>query len=73
MFLFYYSHWPSHSLGITCFRLQIEREKLFVDIIEVLAAAMNWEQRATCILAREAEMSEFEDVIRFIVFCLFFT
>ncbi|XP_015896152.3 lysine-specific demethylase JMJ17 isoform X2 [Ziziphus jujuba] len=44
--------------------LQIEREKVFVDIVEVLAAAMRWEEKATYILAQEAEMSEFEDAIR---------
>lgn len=57
---------------MTCYRLQIESEKLFVDVIEVLAAAMHWEKRATCILAQEADLSEFEDVIRFVVLSLLF-
>lgn len=46
-------------------RLQIQREKLFIDISGVLAAAMHWEGRATDILVRKAQMSEFEDIIRF--------
>uniref|UniRef100_A0A5B7BX15 Putative lysine-specific demethylase 5B isoform X4 n=1 Tax=Davidia involucrata TaxID=16924 RepID=A0A5B7BX15_DAVIN len=44
--------------------LQIEREKFFIDISKVLAAAMCWEDRATHILSSEAQMSDFEDVIR---------
>ncbi|KAJ4712113.1 Transcription factor jumonji (JmjC) domain protein [Melia azedarach] len=44
--------------------LQIQREKLFIDISGVLAAAMHWEGRATDILVRKAQMSEFEDIIR---------
>ncbi|XP_028088427.1 lysine-specific demethylase 5A isoform X1 [Camellia sinensis] len=44
--------------------LQIEKEKLFGSISGVLAAAMHWEERATHILACEAQMSDFEDAIR---------
>ncbi|KAK9276591.1 hypothetical protein L1049_006126 [Liquidambar formosana] len=44
--------------------LQIEREKLFVDISEVLEAALCWEESARHILASEAQMSDFEDAIR---------
>ncbi|GAV57946.1 PHD domain-containing protein/ARID domain-containing protein/JmjC domain-containing protein/JmjN domain-containing protein/zf-C5HC2 domain-containing protein/PLU-1 domain-containing protein [Cephalotus follicularis] len=43
--------------------LQIDREKLFVDMSGVLAAAMRWEERATEILSREAYMFDFEDAI----------
>lgn len=46
-------------------RLQIEREKLFIDLSRVLAAAMRWEERAADILIHKAQMSEFEDIIRF--------
>ncbi|PON84593.1 Autoimmune regulator [Trema orientale] len=45
-------------------QLQIEREKLFVDMFKVLDAAVHWEERATDILARDADISDFEDVIR---------
>lgn len=62
----------SIHFGVTCYRLHIESEKLFVDVIEVLAAAMHWEKRATCLLAQEADLSEFEDVIRFVVLSLLF-
>ncbi|GAB4856855.1 hypothetical protein Ancab_040504 [Ancistrocladus abbreviatus] len=44
--------------------LQIEKEKLFVSISEVLAAALAWENRAKKILAVEASMEDFEDAIR---------
>ncbi|KAH9719676.1 transcription factor jumonji (JmjC) domain-containing protein [Citrus sinensis] len=44
--------------------LQIEREKLFIDLSGVLAAAMRWEERAADILIRKAQMCEFEDIIR---------
>ncbi|KAE8055327.1 hypothetical protein FH972_012174 [Carpinus fangiana] len=44
--------------------LQIERETLFVDMTGVLAAAVHWEERAKDILAHEATMCDFEDVIR---------
>ncbi|KAB1200329.1 Lysine-specific demethylase 5A [Morella rubra] len=44
--------------------LQIEREKLFVDMTGVLAAAMHWEERAKDILSHGALMCDFEDVIR---------
>ncbi|KAL9434409.1 hypothetical protein AB3S75_029115 [Citrus x aurantiifolia] len=44
--------------------LQIEREKLFIDLSGVLAAAMCWEERAADILIHKAQMCEFEDIIR---------
>ncbi|KAF9600058.1 hypothetical protein IFM89_002531 [Coptis chinensis] len=44
--------------------LQIEKEKLFVDMSGVLAAAISWEERAKRVLGTVAEMSEFEDVFR---------
>ncbi|KAM2035173.1 hypothetical protein EV2_039190 [Malus domestica] len=44
--------------------LHIEGEKLFVDTSEVFDAAMLWEERAKYILAHEAQISDFEDVIR---------
>lgn len=50
-------------------RLQIETEKLFIDLSGILSAALQWEERAKDILARRAQISEFEDVIRFLV-CL---
>ena len=54
-------------------RLHIEGEKLFVDMSEVFDAAMLWEERAKYILAHEAQISDFEDVIRFSTcFTIFF-
>ncbi|CAI9116908.1 OLC1v1018197C1 [Oldenlandia corymbosa var. corymbosa] len=44
--------------------LQIEKEKLFVDISE-LAVEMVWEERAKEVLSNEAKMSEFEDILSF--------
>ncbi|KAA8522400.1 hypothetical protein F0562_013239 [Nyssa sinensis] len=44
--------------------LHIEEEKFFVDISGVLETATCWEDRATRILSSEAQMSDFEDVIR---------
>ncbi|KAK2664046.1 hypothetical protein Ddye_002620 [Dipteronia dyeriana] len=44
--------------------LQIDGEKLFLDVSGVLNTALCWEERARDILARKAQMSEFEDVIR---------
>ncbi|KAL5552082.1 hypothetical protein UlMin_002258 [Ulmus minor] len=52
------------ELMVEAKELHIEREKLFVDLSELLATAMCWEARATYILANEADMSDFEDVIR---------
>ncbi|KAG6685054.1 hypothetical protein I3843_12G093300 [Carya illinoinensis] len=43
--------------------IQIEKERLFVDMNGVLAAAMHWEERAKDILAHAALMREFEDVM----------
>lgn len=47
------------------FRLQIEREELFLSVSIELAGALQWEERAKDILARKGQMSEFEDLIRF--------
>lgn len=47
------------------FRLEIEIEKLFVDMPGILAVAMHWEERAKDILAHEAALCDFEDVIRY--------
>ncbi|XWS49936.1 hypothetical protein CRYUN_Cryun12cG0045500 [Craigia yunnanensis] len=44
--------------------LQIEREGLFLSLSRELAGALQWEERAKDILARKAQMSEFEDLIR---------
>ncbi|KAF5175251.1 Lysine-specific demethylase 5b [Thalictrum thalictroides] len=44
--------------------LNIEREKLFIDISGVLVAAIDWEDRARRILGAMAKISELEDVIR---------
>ncbi|XP_012086902.1 lysine-specific demethylase 5B isoform X2 [Jatropha curcas] len=44
--------------------LQIENEKLFVDISGVLATALSWEERAVKVLEHKAQMSDFEDIIR---------
>ncbi|KAK0586724.1 hypothetical protein LWI29_011387 [Acer saccharum] len=44
--------------------LQIDGEKLFLDVSGVLNTALCWEERARDILVRKAQMSEFEDVIR---------
>ena len=54
------------------FRLQIEGEQLFIDISGVLAAAMHWEERAAHIFASKAQMSDFEDAIRFLCYFDFF-
>lgn len=47
------------------FRLEIEVEKLFVDMTGILAVAMHWEERAKDILAHEAPLCDFEDAIRY--------
>lgn len=47
------------------FRLEIEVEKLFVDMTRILAVAMHWEERAKYILAHEAALCDFEDAIRY--------
>ncbi|KAI8569526.1 hypothetical protein RHMOL_Rhmol02G0285500 [Rhododendron molle] len=44
--------------------LQIGKERLFGNISGVLSAAMFWEERATRILASEAQMFDFEDAVR---------
>ncbi|KAJ0048148.1 hypothetical protein Pint_15199 [Pistacia integerrima] len=44
--------------------LHIDREKLFIDMSGVLATALCWEERAADVLARKAQMSEFDDIIR---------
>lgn len=48
-------------------RLQIGDEKLFINIFEVLTAALSWEERANHILSSDAQISDFEDLIRFVV------
>ena len=53
-------------IWFTFLRLHIEGEKLFVDMFKLLDAAIHWEEMARGILAREADMSDFEDVIRFL-------
>lgn len=47
------------------FRLEIEVEKLFVDMTGILAVAIHWEERAKDILAHEAPLCDFEDAIRY--------
>lgn len=49
-------------------RLEIDKEKLFADIRGVLDSAMSWEKRAMNFLAHGAELSDFEEIIRFPVF-----
>ncbi|XP_057511416.1 lysine-specific demethylase JMJ17-like [Actinidia eriantha] len=44
--------------------LQIEKERLFENISRVLAAATRWEESASCILASESQIFDFEDAIR---------
>ncbi|KAL3833496.1 hypothetical protein ACJIZ3_008232 [Penstemon smallii] len=44
--------------------LQIQKEKLFTDLAERHAVAMCCEEKAKHVLATEAQMSEFEDVLR---------
>lgn len=51
-------------------RLQIETEKLFCDISEILLSSYSWEERAKRILRNGAQMSDFEDAIRFCLLCL---
>ncbi|KAL1556835.1 lysine-specific demethylase rbr-2-like isoform X1 [Salvia divinorum] len=45
-------------------RLQIEKEKLFVDMSQRLAGAVRWEEKAQELFATKAPMSEFEDILR---------
>ena len=49
------------------FRLQIENEKVFKKISDVLAQAVSLEEKAKHILACEVQMSDFEDVVRFVI------
>ncbi|XP_044485625.1 lysine-specific demethylase 5A isoform X2 [Mangifera indica] len=44
--------------------LHLEREKLFIDMSGILVTALCWEERAADVLARKAQMSEFDDIIR---------
>lgn len=46
-------------------RLQIEKEKLFVEISRRYAGALCWEEKARDLLATRAPISEFEDILRF--------
>lgn len=54
-----------YSFFFVGFRLEIEVEKLFVDMTRILAVAMHWEERAKYILAHEAALCDFEDAIRY--------
>lgn len=45
-------------------RLQIEKEKLFVNISVIHAAAVHWEEKAQDLLATKAPLSELEDILR---------
>lgn len=49
-------------------RLEIDKEKLFAYIRGVLNSAMSWEKRAMDFLAHGAQLSDFEEIIRFPVF-----
>ncbi|KAH6777584.1 transcription factor jumonji domain-containing protein [Perilla frutescens var. frutescens] len=44
--------------------LQMEKEKLFVDISQRHACAVSWEEKGRDLLATRAPMSEFEDILR---------
>ncbi|KAG6405770.1 hypothetical protein SASPL_133364 [Salvia splendens] len=44
--------------------LQIEKEKIFVDMSQRLAGAVCWEAKAQELFATKAPMSEFEDILR---------
>ncbi|KAL5718496.1 hypothetical protein ACHQM5_011393 [Ranunculus cassubicifolius] len=44
--------------------LELENEKLFVDMSGVLAAAISWEERARGVLGTVVTMSDLEDVLR---------
>lgn len=46
-------------------RLQIEKERVFADISQRHAAAVDWEERAKQVLATRACMSDFEEILRF--------
>ncbi|KAF6162208.1 hypothetical protein GIB67_008337 [Kingdonia uniflora] len=45
-------------------RLCIENEKLFIGTSAILATAISWEERAQQVLAAEAKISDFENVLR---------
>ncbi|CAK9184600.1 unnamed protein product, partial [Ilex paraguariensis] len=45
-------------------RLQVEKEKLFAEISGLHAVGICWEEKAKHILASEAQMSDFEDLLR---------
>ncbi|KAG8382234.1 hypothetical protein BUALT_Bualt05G0055700 [Buddleja alternifolia] len=44
--------------------LQIEKEKLFTDVSQRHALATSWEEKAKHVLASDAPMSDFEDILR---------
>ncbi|CAK9141883.1 unnamed protein product [Ilex paraguariensis] len=44
--------------------LQVEKEKLFAEISGLHAVGICWEEKAKHILASEAQMSDFEDLLR---------
>ncbi|GLU05801.1 hypothetical protein SLE2022_228800 [Rubroshorea leprosula] len=52
------------QLEVEAVKLRIEGEKSFADVSRVVAAAMHWEERANDVLARNAHMSEFVDLLR---------
>lgn len=46
-------------------RLQIENEKLFCDVSEVLLSSYSWEERAKHILTNGGQMLDFEEAMRY--------
>ncbi|CAH9137395.1 unnamed protein product [Cuscuta epithymum] len=52
------------QLLVEAITLQIDKENIFVDISEVHALAVSWEERAKHLLRTKADISEFEDAIR---------
>lgn len=47
-------------------RLQIEEEKLFVEIAGTLSTARFWEERASSILASETQMSDLKELVQYV-------
>ncbi|KAJ4850539.1 hypothetical protein Tsubulata_036378 [Turnera subulata] len=52
------------QLLVEAAELQLEEEKLFVNLSRVLSAARCWEEKATKLLGHEAQMSDFEELLR---------
>lgn len=46
-------------------RLQIEKENIFIDISGTHAISVSWEEKAKHLLGSKADISEFEDAIRY--------